>query len=64
MFTLQTSFKPLLLGGGPLIEVTLNSKEEKLLILLSQLRPRIRPQSTFSPPPSRLLVLETCEHKL
>ncbi len=31
MFTLQTSFKPLLLkrgGGGPLVEVTVNSKEE------------------------------------
>jgi hypothetical protein len=33
-FTLQTSFKPLLLGGGggggfnPLVEVTVNSKEE------------------------------------
>ncbi len=48
MFTLQTSFKPLLLreGGGegeknPLVEMTVNSKEENLL---SQLRPRIRPQ--------------------
>jgi hypothetical protein len=30
MFTLQTNFKPLLLegGGGELIEVTVNSKEE------------------------------------
>ncbi len=35
MFTLETSFKPLLLGGGgmrgevnPLVEVTVNSKEE------------------------------------
>ncbi len=31
MFTLQTSFKPLLLkgeGGNPLVEVIVNSKEE------------------------------------
>jgi hypothetical protein len=29
MFTLKTSFNPLLLGGGdPLVEVTVNSKEE------------------------------------
>ncbi len=33
MFTLQTSFKPLLLGGGgggynPLVEATVNSKEK------------------------------------
>ncbi len=50
MFTLQTSFKPLFLKGGggvksvSTVEVTVNSKEKKLLRLWSQLRPRIRPQ--------------------
>jgi hypothetical protein len=50
MFTLQTSFKPLLLGGGGgggsnlLVEVNVNGKEGELLGLLSQLHPRIQPQ--------------------
>jgi hypothetical protein len=52
MFSLQTSFNPLLLKGGggvggvkPVVEVTVNSKEETPKTL-SQLRPRIRPQDT------------------
>jgi hypothetical protein len=48
--TLQTSFKPILLGGrgggvNSLVEVAVNSKE--LLRLLSPLRPRIRPLSRY-----------------
>jgi hypothetical protein len=46
MFTLQISFKTLLLGGGgaggvkTLVEVTVDSKEKNPITL----RPRIRPQ--------------------
>ncbi len=53
MFTLQTSFNPLLPHeeGSKirLVQVTMNSKEENSfwLRLLSQLRPRIRPQERF-----------------
>jgi hypothetical protein len=43
ILTLQTSFKQLLLGGGALLKVTGNRKEENSLRLLSQLRRRIRP---------------------
>ncbi len=45
MFTLQTSFKPLLVGGGglnPLVDVTVNSKEENSKDFCPKLRPRIR----------------------
>jgi hypothetical protein len=46
MLTLPTSFKPLFLWAGegvnPLVELTVNNKEENSL--LSQLCPRIWPQ--------------------
>jgi hypothetical protein len=48
MFTLQTSFNPLLIKGrGGLKSVNRGDSEQqggKFLRLLSQLRPRIRPQ--------------------
>ncbi len=51
MFTLQTSFKPLLLKGrgekNLLVEVTVNSKEETHKTFV-QLRSRTRPQNSFS----------------
>jgi hypothetical protein len=46
MYTLQTSFKPLLLKGVGVKSVSRGDCEQqggKLLRLLSQLRPRIRP---------------------
>jgi hypothetical protein len=51
MYTLQPRFKSLLLkgeGGGKIRSrgACVNSKEEKLLRLLFQLRPRIRHQMT------------------
>jgi hypothetical protein len=50
MFTLQTSFKPFYAQGGGKkslsLEVTVKSKEENSLRLLSQLLPTIRPQYT------------------
>jgi hypothetical protein len=52
MLTLQTSFKTLLFKGvegekNTLVEVTVNSKKENSLRLLSQLRSRIRPLDTL-----------------
>jgi hypothetical protein len=57
MFTLQTSFKSLLLGEGgggqePLVEVTVNSKDENSR-LLSQLHSIILPLDFYPDPGSR-----------
>jgi hypothetical protein len=44
MVTLRTILKPeFYWGGNPTVDVSVNSKGGKLLGLLSQLRPRIRP---------------------
>ncbi len=44
----QTTFAQVGGGGSLLMEVSVNSKEERVLKLMSQLLPRIRPLDSFS----------------